>query len=274
MEPNKPNGTPRPSAPSTNRPTSTRSGINRPATARPTSTPEDMRLSAEEKLKRSMKNLSYTSGGAGTMDFNSKVKASKPNEVKDRKKVGGVVLDLETIETSTNQKMQTKNKRNNVIILVLCLLLAVSLVYLAISIINYNNGKRKPNCKYSIRGSASAQWIVQDSDKTEVAVAPGLESNMIYKIKSEIKINTLEACSLIIEVNAYINNEPITFAGLEGMHDKLLPFKDQPTKYKYDGNITGGGTILLFTGIDFTDAPYTLTSQNVNIEVIAYVEKI
>ena len=88
------------------------------------------RISAEEKLRKSLKNLSYTSGGATNISSSPTTKASTAKK-DTRKKVGGVVLDVETIQDATKQKLETRGKRNNVFILILVLLLVISLIYLA-----------------------------------------------------------------------------------------------------------------------------------------------
>ena len=106
------------------RPTSSRSGVSsRPVASRPKAP-----MTAEEKLKRSMRGLSYTSSGIGGINNNSNVADSKGSA---RKKVGGVVLDLETIQGANKQKLETKGRRNGVAIMILSLLLVVSLSLIA-----------------------------------------------------------------------------------------------------------------------------------------------
>lgn len=234
------------------------------------------KMSAEEKLKRSIKNLSYTSGGTGSMDLGSTSKSTKSSTAttsseKTRRKVGGVVLDVDTIQDATKQQLQTKTKRNNVIILVLGLLLVISLVYLAIAIAGYYNAKKSPNCHYRVMGSANASWELRQSNKMDFIIASGLEPNMLYEVTSTLNIKTTSTVTVTIEVKASIDGEPMLIAGLSGAHDKLVRISDDENKFVYDGSITGGGKFLMFTGIDFTDAPDNLTSDNLTLEIIAHV---
>lgn len=249
---------------------------NRPNTRSGNVSNSPNKMSAEEKLKRSIKNLSYTSGGTGSMDLGSTAKSAKSSMTTasndtTRRKVGGVVLDVDTIQDATKQQLQTKTKRNNVIILVLGLLLVVSLVYLAITIAGYFNAKKSPNCHYKVMGSASASWELRESDKMDFVIAPGLEPNMLYEVTSTLNIKTTSTVTLTIEVKASVDGQSILIAGLSGAHDKLVRISDDENKFVYDGSITGGGKFLMFTGIDFTDAPDNLTSDNITLEIIAHV---
>ena len=72
-------------------------------------------LSAEEKLKKSMKGLSHMGGGGGGgLNIDTGITLNTDDKV-ERKKVGGVVLDVETIQDANKQKLQTSNKRRNVV---------------------------------------------------------------------------------------------------------------------------------------------------------------
>lgn len=257
---------------------STRTSSSAGRTSRSTSATKSTGISAEEKLKRSLKSLSHTSGGGGniggsSIDLNSvksKTKTTQSTTDKTRRKVGGVVLDEATIKDANKQQLQTKSKRNNVVILVLGLLLIVSLVYLAISIAGYYNGKREPNCHYRVMGSASASWEIKESDKNDFIIASGLGPNMIYNVASTINIKTVQEVTLTLEIKASINGQEILIGGLASPHNNLLRVEGE-NRFIYDGTITGGGKFMLFAGIDFTDAPGELRSDNLVLEVIANV---
>lgn len=254
----RPAGTPaRPTSPNSTRP------ISSGATAR-SSTP----MSAEDKLKRSMKGLSYTGSGSSGLGANAEAEKSKADA---RKKVGGVVLDMETIQDANKQKLQTKGRRNGVIILVLSLLLVASLVYLAVAIMNFYNSKKAPNCKYVVQGTADAHWIVEGGEKTEFVLRSGLKRDMIYVLDSQLEISTVESVSLSIEVKVLLEGEAILIEGLQEYNENLVRVA-KTNKYVYQTSITGGGTIELFKGIDFSNAPNNLSSDNIEIEVIAYVD--
>jgi len=229
-------------------------------------------MSAEERLKRSMRNLSYTSGGLGNANTQSSNRG-KPAIDASRKKVGGVVLDIETIEDANKQKFETRGRRNNVIILILCLLLVVSLVYLAIAIISYNNSKKPPNCIYEVEGDASAEWIIQGGSKSKFRISQGLGPDTVYLLDSTLNIKTDESVVLTIEIEVLLEGKPILIAGLHESHNNLTRV-GQTNTFVYQGTITNGGKILLFKGIDFSEAPSNLTSDNVKIKVIANLNKV
>ena len=237
------------------------------------------RLTAEEKLKKSLKSLSHTSGGMGgaeldgsSLNIGSSIKSSSKADA-SRKKVGGVVLDLETIEGATKQKLETRGKRNNVIILVLALALVVSLVFLAISVVAYKNSKKEPNCIYQVEGDADAHWIVQGNRKTKFRLRQGLGPDLVYIVSSAIDIKTQQSVVLTLEIEVLLKGQPISIYGLQDADNHLVRVENT-NKYVYQGTITGGGKILLFEGIDFSEAPGNLNSDNVKIIVTASINKV
>ena len=189
----------------------------------------------------------------------------------ERKKVGGVVLDLETIQEANNQKFDTRTKRNNIVILILSLLLIVSVVYLIISIVNFKNSKLEPNCKFVIAGDAKAYWVVEGNrENTNFRLGEGLESGLAYVMRSEIQIDTTASVMLTIELVIKLNDEPILIYGLHDGNENLVRVENT-NKYIYQATITGGGRIHLFDGLDFSEAPDNLNSNNIQIEVKADV---
>jgi len=235
-----------------------------------------MRPSAEDRFNKSFKNLAYTSGGGGgalnmASSSSSQGKHNAHSHTPSRKKVGGVVLDMETIQDANKQRLEKSNKRNNVIIVVLSMCLVVSLVYLAIAILGFNNSKREPNCMYSVVGGGKAEWIIEGENDTEFVLRQGLARDHIYLLESSLKIKTTETVTLSIEINVLLDGEPILIAGLQDKNSNLIRVANT-NQFVYQATITGGGTIHLFKGIDFSEAPNNLTSDNVVIEVIANVE--
>ena len=234
------------------------------------------RLSAEDKLKKSMKNLSYTSGGFGSGELNRSTlntRSTKQAVDPSRKKVGGVILDLETIEDATKQKFETRGKRNNIIIFILSLALVVSIVFLIIAILSYKNSKKPPNCIYTVAGDADARWIVQGNTKTKFHLKNGLAPDTIYLVSSAIDIQTTESVVLTVEIEVLLEGKPISIFGLQDAHENLIRVEGT-NQYVYQGTITGGGKIALFEGIDFSEAPGELRSDNIKINITANVNKI
>ncbi|MBQ8522501.1 MAG: hypothetical protein IJ458_02415 [Clostridia bacterium] len=230
-------------------------------------------MSAEEKLKKSMRGLSHMGGSSGlNLDSSSRVDTKTKSSSSSRKKVGGVVLDLETIQDATKQKLQTKGRRNNVIILVLGLLLVVSLVYLAIAIVGYYNSKKDPNCKYSIQGDVDAKWIIDGQSKTQFLIPDNLGADTVYVIDSRLEINTTAELTLVIEIKALFNGKEILIGGLQEADN--FERESKTNLFKYNGTIVGGGTIEVFKGIDFRDVDPNLNGEDVTIEVIAHFERV
>jgi len=236
--------------------------INR--TKRSTSSP----MSAEEKLRKSMRGLSYTGSSASGSKLSGGSSINSAN-TGARKKVGGVVLDIDTIQDAHNQKFETKGRRNNVVILILSLLLVVSLVYLVIAFMGYKNGKKEANLKYFVEGEA--EWVIAGSNKTEITLRKGLTTDKIYLIDSALKVNTKDSVKITIEIKLLLEGEPILVPGLNEASDLV---RVENNTFEYKEIITGGGTIPIFKGINFSDAPTNLTSDNISIEVKAYVTKV
>ena len=237
--------------------------------------------SAEDKLKKSMKTLSYTGGGTGgstPIRVTNRPTSTQNTSKEDRKKVGGVVLDVETIQGASKQKFETRGRRNNVIILVLVLALVVSLVFLAITIVDFQKSKKPPNLRYSMQGAAAqaCEWSIAGGNKTKFVLPKGLSAGLRYDLSSSLKINTAADVNIIIEVIVLLEGEPIV-VNLAYNIDHTQTFErlsnSVENKFQYrEGVYSGVGTLLVCDGIDFTDTPHNLSSENIEIEVIAYIE--
>lgn len=226
--------------------------------------------SAEEKLKRSMRGLSHMSGGMGSgiLDSSSVSSSRKSKEKVERKKVGGVVLDIDTIEGATKQSFDTGGGRKNIIIIVLSLLLVVSLVFLAISIMAYKKSKKKPNLKYIVEGSA--EWVIEGGNITKIVLPSGLARDMVYMIDTDLKINTTDSVNVLIEIEVLLDGAPILIGGLDTDETKWLRVEGT-NNYEYFEPIVGGGILQVFDGLDFSDAPSNLSSNNVKINIKAII---
>lgn len=226
--------------------------------------------SPEEKLKKSMKGLSYTGSGSSNLDLNPSAKLHKQEKTNVRKKVGGVVLDVETIHDANKQKFETKGRRNNVVILILSLLLVVSLIYLALAFISYKNSKRSPNLKFFVQGEA--QWVIEGGTNTEMVMENGYLGGQMYTISSKLNITTTDSVTLYIEIKVLHKGEEILISGLQEAPN-FVRVKDT-NKFVYNGSITGGGIIQVFGELDFSENEQSLNTEDLVIEITAYVEKL
>lgn len=271
---NRPNIT-RPIMPNANRPSSM-SSINRPdanglnSNGAQGSRPSPNPMLAEEKLKRSLKGLSHIGGGA----IGSSLNHTSQNKIdtSQRKKVGGVVLDLETIEDVNKQNYEGKTKRNNVIIFALCIMLVASLIYLAVAIANFNKSKKDFNFSYVVEGDVNAQWIVEGGEKVAFNINEGLSCDTFYWLDSELSINTSDEVTLQIEIQVFVKGEHIVIEGLH-LPNENLEREDGTNIYNYNGTLTSG-KYHIFSALDFHEAPASLNSQTTTIKVIARVNKV
>ena len=244
------------------------SGLNRSQTSS---------SAAESKVTKRLRAMGSGMNNAGNTSLN--LGRSSDSSSNSRKKVGGVVLDLETIEDASRQKINTKSRRNNVIILVLSLLLVISLVYLVIAIISYKNSQKDANCFYKINSEVSAKWIIEGGTDTAILVREGLATDTIYLLDSSLQIDYAQSVTLTLEIRAWIDGEEITVSGLHSHNEKLVRVQNANAsakylKYAYQGTITGGGKIEMFKGLDFSGAPAHLNSDNVKIEVNVNIQKV
>lgn len=236
----------------------------------------NLRMSPEEKLAKTSRNLSHMSGGgAGNSNIDLSKYTQKANATQQRKKVGGVVLDVDTIQDVNNQKINTRDKRNKVIILILSLALIVSLVFLTIAVINYKKGKEPLTCTYKIEGDAgsSCKWVIDGETATEFNAPRELSVDSVYELKSELKIETTDTVMIMLIIDVKCNGNDFLIYQLKGANE-LLTRTDNTNEFLYSGTISGGGTIHMFDGIDFSESPDDLSSENITLTVKAIVSKV
>lgn len=264
--------------PSNNSPqTSTQQTPVRQTPTQQTPTPNSLNsrpLTPEEKLARSSRNLSYTAGaGIGNSHIDLSRYARKPVDPgAERKKVGGIVLDVDTIQDVTSQRMNTKDKRNRVIILVLVLALIVSLLFLTITVLNYQKGTAPATCFFKIEGDAGSAcgWLIENEDLTEFNPPDELNSTSVYELKSQLVVNTNVTVTLQLTIDVTCNGKPFLITQLHNPNPQLERLEDT-NNFVYLGTITGPKIVDLFEGIDFTSSPEILSSQNLRMTVTAIV---
>ena len=227
------------------------------------------RLSSSEKFERGSRSLSHMNGGStGTKLY--KIDRSNEGDMM-RRKVGGVMLDADLIQDANKQKLEnTKNKQKTAVIIVLSILLALSLVYLALAIAGYSNKGKEANCKYHIDSEVSAYWMIDNNTETEFAVREGLGSGKIYEIESILIVDSDDKVNIKITISAMLNGQEIFISGLYEAANNLVRVDGKNT-WVYVGGHQGKGEVFMFKGIDFFGSPENLSSDNVKITVYAEI---
>ena len=182
------------------------------------------------------------------------------------------MLDMDTIQDANKQKFETKGRRHNVVILILSLLLIISLVYLIVSIMNFRNRKEEANLLYKVNGDA--YWIIEGGTKTEFVMRQGLATDMMYLIDSKLCITTTDAVRLTVEIKVLLNGEEILLPGITEHDEKIARLDEDSNIFVYQDIIMENKTIQIFKGLDFSEAPAELNSDNVYIEIIATVTNV
>ena len=241
------------------------------ATPKATNVPKVTPMSSREKMEKSVRGLSFTGGGVGNnvpLSDGSKLSANKDD--KSRRKVGGIVLDMETIQDANKQKLSGKgNRKKIVIIIVLSVLLLLSLAYLAFTLMTYFNSKKIPNLKYSVVSEVDANWLVEGQQSTQFIVRKGLKAGKIYKIDSKLHIESTLKVNIEITVKVTSKGSPVNVS-LMGLGKNFVN-KQGTSVYEYQGGLEGGGTIDVFNTIDFKNAPSYINSDNVEILISANI---
>lgn len=228
------------------------------------------RQSASERFERGSQNLAHMNIGAtGTKLY--RVNRS-PQEESMRKKIGGFILDDDLVKNANNRRLNNKSNQKTVAIVILSVMLALSLIYLAFAIAVFYKKDKKPNCKYYISSDVSAYWMVDNSDETEFVIKDGLTSGKIYLIKSSLIIDSVDKVNIKITISAILDGVEISIAGLDGAPANLI--RGNGNVWTYEGGHQGAGEVHMFNGIDFFGAPENLNSNNVTITVRAEIKKV
>ena len=277
MSPRQPNINPRTNRPDVNAGQSQRIGgnwgqnINRMPQQGNAINGNANRPSANDRFDRGTKHLSHIGGGgAGAKLY----RINKAEDDMSRRKVGGIMLDADIIQDANQQKLDdSKNKRKNVIIIVLSMLLAISLAYLAIAIFGYVQNSKAENCRYNISTEVPAYWLIEGGRETKFAVREGLRSNTVYEINTSMVIESDDYVDIEVIITVTVNGKEIYISGLYEASDNMVRVENKNT-WKYIGGHQGAGEVYLFGGLDFFGAPDGLNSTSVNINIYAEVTRV
>lgn len=211
--------------------------------------------------KKTKSGTTSKAGSSTTSKSNSKLRTKlKTDDVSTK--------ELEKLNEESLKTYNFKSRRNSVIIVVLSILLALSLVFIAITAIT---SQYEDNCKIYTYGADATTYINGKEDDGFIVIA-GTTGNTTLGFDLEMKINASGNYNVRYTIKCYQG---------ETLIENTLPYNPDPgVTFKYNKNgyfegmksYSGGQNILLLRGVILDrDYEHSLSSTNIKLEIHVYI---
>ena len=192
-----------------------------------------------------------------------------------RKKVSKDNIDIQELEKLNEESIQShsfRSKRNQVIIIILSLLLAVAIAFIVIyAVVN----RRESNCFVNTHGSVNAVHIIDGEELTEFTAPANIRGECILEFDVDLKINESGNFKVKFTIKCYQNDRLLNNVVVYEPNTKETGFT-----YKNDGfyhsrsTIAGNSTIRLCQGVALNEFDTDLNDKNFKLEIHTYLERV
>ena len=214
----------------------------------------------------------------GTKAKTSAKKATTKNGGKGqvRKKLAKDSIDLKELEKLNEDNIQShsfRSKRNQVIIVILSLLLAVAVTFIAIYIVVT---RVENNCFLYTHGSVNASYLVDNSEISEFRSPANIQGECIFEIDVDLKIKESGEFKVKFTVLCYYNDTLLQNVEVyEPDTSKNGLFTRKSDGYYHSkSTISGNSTINLCRGIAMNEFDFNIKDDNFRLEFHTYLEKV
>jgi len=175
------------------------------------------------------------------------------------------MVDLEKLNEENIKSRGFRGRRNQFIIIILSILLAISIAVIAV-IISVN--KIENNCFLNVSGDASATYIVDGKEINAFRAPASIKGFRVLRLDVDLKIESEGSYNVEFEVEVYQGALLMGGIQLTGLNTNVFALAPDGVTYRSMMPISGNQVIQLFTGIAI-DSEYenTLNDSNFKLEV-------
>lgn len=212
----------------------------------------------------------------GTKAKTSVSKAKAPDKKGSvRKKLAKDSIDLSDLEKLNEENIKShtfRNKRNQVIIVILSILLAIAITFIVIFMVM---SKVENNCFLYTHGNVQASYIVEGTELTEFRSPANIQGDCVFEVDVDLKIETAGEYEVKFSVVCYYKDQILKNVVVYEPNTTTSGFT-----YKNDGyyhsksTIQGGTTIRLCQGIALNEFDVDLDADDFKLEFHTHIQEV
>lgn len=196
----------------------------------------------------------------------SKKSSTSKSNLRSRLKSDSVdMVDLEKLNEENLKSRGFRGRRNQFIIIILSILLAISIAVIAIFI---SVSKIENNCFLRVSGDASATYIVDGKEMSEFRAPAAIQGYRVLKLDVDLKIESGDSYIVEFVVEVYQGSLMLGGVQLTGVNTNVFAVAPDGVTYRSMKPVSGNQVLQLFTGIAI-ESQYetTLNESNFKLEV-------
>ena len=222
-------------------------------TAKSTGT-QKAKISVISSKNSSKSKKSSTSKNANKSNLRSRLKSDSVD-----------MVDLEKLNEENLKSRGFRGRRNQFIIIILSILLAISIAVIAVFI---SVSRIENNCFLRVSGDASATYIVDGKEMSEFRAPAAIQGYRVLKLDVDLKIESGDSYIVEFVVEVYQGSLMLGGVQLTGVNTNVFALAPDGVTYRSMKPVSGNQVLQLFTGIAI-ESQYekTLNESNFKLEV-------
>ena len=180
--------------------------------------------------------------------------------------------ELERLNEENIKSYSFREKRNQVIIIALSVLLILTI---ATIVVYLNLTKVEANCFLYTYGDVDAVYVVDGNETSSFRAPANIRGDCIFNIKVDIKINSFDDYNIKFAVYCYQNDTLLTNVVVYEPNIENVGFTYKSDGYYHSKSvISGGQTVRLCQGIALNEQEIDVNDGNFKFEIHTYFEKV
>ena len=201
----------------------------------------------------------------------NKSKKSSASKSNLRSRLKSDSVDLEKLNEQNLKARGFRGRRNQFIIVILSILLAISIAVIAVYI---SVSKIENNCFLRAGGDAAATYFVAGKEMDEFRAPAAIQGYRVLKLDIDLKIES--AGSYIVEFTVEVYQGSLMLGGVQltGVNTNIFALAPDGVTYRAMSPVSGGQVIRLFNGIAINSQyEKSLNDSNFKLEVYSNITR-
>ena len=202
----------------------------------------------------------------------SKKSSTSKSNLRSRLKSDSVdMVDLEKLNEENLKSRGFRGRRNQFIIIILSILLAISIAVIAVFI---SVSRIENNCFLRVSGDASASYLVDGKELSEFRAPATIQGYRVLRLDVDLQIESDGEYFIEFVVEVYQGSLMLSGVQLTGVNTNIFALAPDGMTYKSMTSISGNQVLNMFTGVAINSQyEKTLNDSNFKLEVYTNLKR-
>lgn len=177
--------------------------------------------------------------------------------------------NLEKLNEESIQSHSFRSKRNQVVIILLSIMLALSIAFLVVYLVVTKVDK---TCYVYTHGDAEVAILIDGEEISEFAPPANLTGNCIFNFNADLNIKSAGTYNIRLVIECYYNDELLNNIVIYEPNLDVLTYNNAGY-YNSKTTVTGNQTISLCQGVAINELGKDIEADGFTMEIHVYVER-